>query len=180
MVHIRVVIHLPNRYFESQKGDVDGREHWPGRRQLTNKQSNTQLCDMSPLARCNESRSYLEAQLSSLAACLYKAEQPLASTLSSTSIGRERAGARHDIENQGRSSHPVGFFEYHCGTYRAACRGAASVLQRTGLATHRAKSWKAPTTVRSSITSASPNSCSCMRLTAVVLARLLKHLEFLW
>ena len=120
------------------------------------------------------------AQPSSLAACMYKAEQPLASTISSNHTGKERVGPWRNVGNHGPSAHPVGFTEYLCGAQHAACRGAASVLQRTALATHRAKPWNAPTALRSSIASASPNSCSSVKLAAVLLARSVKRLEFLW
>lgn len=120
------------------------------------------------------------AQPSSLAACMYKAEQPLASTISSNHTGKERVGTWPNVGNHGLSAHPVGFIEHLCGAQHAACRGAASVLQRTALATHRAKPWNAPTALRSSIASTSPNSCSCVRLAAVILARSVKRLEFLW
>ena len=120
------------------------------------------------------------AQPSSLAACMYKAEQPLASTQSSNHIGKERVGSCRIVGNHGPLSHPAGFAEYLRGAHHAACRGAVSVLQRTALATHRAKPWNAPTAVRSSIASTSPNSCSSGRFAAVILARSAKRLEFLW
>jgi hypothetical protein len=150
------------------------------------KVANCRAVEHSTCATCHRSlaatiRAFTwMAQPSSLAACMYKAEQPLASTNSSNHTGKERVGTWRNVGNHGPPSHPVGFTEYLRGAHHAACRGAASVLQRTALATHRAKPWNAPTALRSSIASTSPNSCSSVRFAVVLLVRSVKRLENLW